>query len=1680
MSRVILFSVLMLGAVASAQVDEQQFRADLEAIASPPARLVGSPGYYRTLDYVQSQIAALPNVELKRHEFPVLVPVTEQAEIAVNGEAPAPLYPFYPASVRVNSTPPQGITGKPEYCGTGDADEIRPGDLFGQIAVVEATARDRWQQVAGFGPKAILVLGLDDTSHVDLRSHDLLVPVNLPRFYVPPGPLNDRLRKSQITGPVTLRARVTWQRRSAVNLYALVRPTQAPAAPGLMPAPSKWYELDGQINPNILAPATAMFSVPLDSSSLVPDLSPGAGQAVQTAAGLALLRDLARRPLDRPVAVFFSSADSIQFLGTRNMLLALGESPLHWADDLVDLDQRIAVGTSQLERARQLALNPEQLDIVHDRGLIDRIVKIIETDAALEQDQLFRLRTRPAELRTPESDALQQRLDVRQSLLNQLKYAFSRKPGELTAADLNDQAKQYMTRVIERLGGAASGGHDQQAEGLIRQLQARRQQLQDRIDLYHWLAGRIGRKLDPVERENNQRLIEMLVAVDLSDGGVRAGPMFYGQFQRTSSKSDIQNYAEWFTQLGRGLARRTAGTEWFAPIAPVIDFEPLAQARSPQSFIAAPLPIGSELAQVWGVPGMSMITLDDLRLRRDTPNDTLQRLNVDRILPQLRGMRDLMWRALNEPRFVGPGDLKRNRNTIVGQVVSPSPGRPVPDLPREGFLATYYYVAGVSRKTPAYKPIPWTLGIRRSEVRECDAEGNYAFEGLTRLDVTSAKDYLFLAIEVFRIDPSSGAITACTDLGRQAGDIKLYADLRQELRPLRSLVFNCEEFTLAGLYDPRFLQSLGDVVMLDARRNAEPQRYNVLVNNQLLAGFLEPGSRAYLAIRYGRVGNRLLLLNMPQGSQDAKGPDSRSQRLRAARGEGDGLTVPELNNLGFMPLVTSRDFWRLDELRLEQYRRAGVSSSLLDDLHRQSSEQISQAEAARDANQGAATVLHANGAWANEARVYSAAQGMARDVVRAAIFLLLLCVPFSFCMERLLIGTPNVYRQIAGMCVIFAIMTAALWSFHPAFKISASPLIIILSFAIIFMSIVVIAVVYGKFDTELKRIRSGRGTAATTSFARASVLMSAVLLGIANMRKRRFRTLLTSTTIVLITFAVLCFTSAARYLDTTTLPAGIETSHSGVMMRQRGFRAMPPALVQSVRPVVREVVGDRQIVERWWNVRASDPREMVNLVTTGSDAPRVAAVNAVLGLTSGESSISKIADVVPHFDRLENGAKDVVYISSVTASQLKVQTGEKLNVGGVELTIAGIYDAVRLDREVSMLSGESVAPLKYTVGDLDKAGRKLDEADPNANAAESFDVDAESAASEIGGSYEHLGGSNLVIVPADVSQMLQNSSLRSIAVKLDDEAQVKKLSDELAKRYALALFAGYDDGVRMVAASNLASVSGAGQVAIPLAIAGLIIFNTMMGSIAERRREIHVYTSLGLAPMHVGALFVAEAMTYGLIGTVFGYIIGQGAGTTLLKLGWLGNVTLNYSGTSAMMTMGLILVIVLLSALVPARLASRIAAPSIDRTWRVPLPQGDLIEAQLPFTINKTAADGALAYLAEFFDAHQEGSIGKFSAGKVEAFAGSGQQHGLRTTIWLTPFDLGVRQELKLLIHPGQFPDIYEVQVNLQRLSGDDGSWYRMNRTFLTELRKQFLQWRSLTPQRMLDYVQESRKLFAP
>ncbi len=1654
---ILIALTLLLTLPASAQLNEPQLTADVKYLSALPTRMPGTQGYSDAAAYLQQQIASLPNVKLNRQVFPLMVPFMESATLAIPNHPVENIYPLWPAGVRLNSTPAEGITGRLVYCRDGDLADIIPAALKGQIAVLETASGSNWQVAFNMGAQAVLLLGTPKTTNLELRAHEIPIPVNFPRFYTPQGPLADSLRAGKITDAVTLRAVVNWREVQAVSYFALVKPVSPPAL-------------------GSIAPAALGITVPFDSSSLVPDLAPGASQAVQTACGLALLRDLAARPPDRPVLFCFTGADSIAFLASRNMYMALSDVPATWLGEINDLSTRQTEADEQLARLKQVAAKPWLLDIYKDRALMTRLSKQVQLRAMFVQDRLFDVRDQIPGHRSPAQEKERADLESRQAMLSRLDFAFRQNPADLSSPALSDEAKSVCQQVVETFAGSQALGD----VGLIQSIRQRRELLQDRVDLYHWLANAEGRNPDPEIGANNDWLIELMVGLDLTDRGYRCGPMNYGKFAHSSTVADIQHYSEWFTSAQTRYENGEGNYGWFREVAGTMDLSPLSNALAPNSWMPGSQSIPSELGQAWGMPALSFITLDDLRLYRDTPADTFDKIRSFRsIIDQLSSVRTLLWHAISDPKFSTSADHKPSRITLTGQVVSPSPGQPVPDLPRTGFIASYVPVSRDDVGIPALRWSDYCIGTRRTEVAPTDADGNYHFEAMWRL----AADQQLVAINCYQLETGTGRVVACSDLGTQTGDIQIYANyLNRDPDPLRSLVFNCSEFSLAGLYDPRYLQDLNDVLPLDARRNSRPQKFNMMIQRQLLAGYVEPNSRLNLLFRYGRVGNRLILVNMPKADPGQIASAAGIDEL------GHGFNTDQLNHLGLLPLTTARDFWRVDDLRLNKYARAGVTSDLINALHKQAGEQIETAgklAASGDAN-AQSVVTNANGAWANEARVYYAAQDMANDVIYAAIFLLLLLAPFSFCMERLLIGTPNVYKQIAGMAAIFAVMTAALWSFHPAFKISSSPLIIILAFAIIFMSLVVMSVVYSKFDTELKRIRSGRGNMEGVTIARASVLMSAVMLGIANMRKRKFRTALTSITIVLITFAVLCFTSSSRYLDTSTMATGVASRYSGLMLRQRGFRPMSGQMLTNLRASLddlyhREKRTDQPlIVEHYWNVNAYDPQDEIHIIGENN---RQVALPALLGLSPGESQISSIGEVIGQakYNELEKDPNaTVIYLSSVTAGQLGANEGSVVDIGGIDLTVAGVFDADAFDQKVSLLSGEGAAPLKYVRDALDAGGKKLQDSGAD-------DLELDNGGQEIGSNYEHLPASQFAIVPAWLSKMLPNCHLSTISVKLAADVEagdplVKSASDDLSRRFAVALYAGEKEGVQLVVAANLSSVSGAGQVAIPLAIAGLIIFNTMMGSIAERRREIHIYTSLGLAPLHVGALFIAEALTYGLIGTVFGYIIGQGVGTLLLKLGWLGNVTLNYSGSSAMLTMGLILLIVLISALVPARLASKIAAPSIERSWKVPLPKGDDITAILPFTINRQAAEGVLAYLADFFDAHREGSIGKFSAAEVDSFVVPEDKghlsRGLKTTIWLTPFDLGVRQNLVLLVHPGEYPDIYEVQVVLTRVSGDDASWYRMNRSFLTELRRQFLQWRSLSPQRMLEYVEMSRRLF--
>jgi hypothetical protein len=212
---------------------------------------------------------------------------------------------------------------------------------------------------------------------------------------------------------------------------------------------------------------------------------------------------------------------------------------------------------------------------------------------------------------------------------------------------------------------------------------------------------------------------------------------------------------------------------------------------------------------------------------------------------------------------------------------------------------------------------------------------------------------------------------------------------------------------------------------------------------------------------------------------------------------------------------------------------------------------------------------------------------------------------------------------------------------------------------------------------------------------------------------------------------------------------------------------------------------------------------------------------------------------------------------------------------------------------------------------------------------------------------------------------------------------------------------------------------------------------------------------------------VAEAVTYGLMGSIFGYVVGQGLAKVLTHFELMGGITLNYSGSSVIMTMGVVMAVVVLSAIAPAMMASRLATPSKDMKWRVPEPQDDVIRDILPFTISNRAAKGLNAFIHEFMAAHRDGSTGNFTTDELTVLTPTdGVVTGLSATVWIAPYDLGVRQRVQIEIRSAE-EDLCDIHIELGRESGKPGNWWRLNRVFLGDMRRQLLGWRNVKPEQV-------------
>ncbi len=846
------------------------------------------------------------------------------------------------------------------------------------------------------------------------------------------------------------------------------------------------------------------------------------------------------------------------------------------------------------------------------------------------------------------------------------------------------------------------------------------------------------------------------------------------------------------------------------------------------------------------------------------------------------------------------------------------------------------------------------------------------------------------------------------------------------------ICFESRAMALYDTLDQRYFQILREMVVLDGQTDANPVEYGY-IRPAVAPGasdaepvaivFGKPEMRFKLIMQMGLLGKRLVLLQ----TEPRVGKNAGKIVF-----EGAGFKIDEGGGQAVLHVAyqTARDLWILDQQRIGLLKKFGINNGRVDTLHgaagceqgdgpdkydcptpliaEPNGGSIQAAERALETFRYDTFYLEARRAFGLESRAYPDVEATAQDVLKGIIFYLALLLPFAYFVERLLFGSPDIRRQIAGAAGVFLLIFFGIRFVHPAFELALTPFIILLAFIILALTVVVTSFLSSKFEQEIKRLKQGVHFA---DVGRLSALGAAVGLGIANMRRRPVRTALTCVTLILLTFTVLSFTSVTANISNFERPYGDgkrPPAYEGLMVRNPDWSGMQLAAVNSMRNEFAQRFGS--VSPRAWYLSRDQGEALQLRVNNLNDPNKYFYAPALVGFTPSETGLNSPVPKTVIKGNWFTGARDETLLPVsmlLKPSELRARRqaaaqarGEKLpevtlGTEGGDVPPLGLTQDNAIGSKIQV-AGETMRVIGIFDDDKLYAARDLDDEqftpvdyqnEQNKQTQTSTSLSGQKGEETQVQRYQHMDANALLLIPYETTLTLGGST-RSVAAGFRDSASGISELRQLMNRAALGIFgATKNDNGKLVAALyssvETSSYEGFAALVIPITIAALIIANTMLGSVFERTREIGIYSSVGLAPIHVAALFIAEATVYAVLGSISGYLIAQLVAKVVTSTGVLEGITLNYSSSSAVIATLIVMLTVLLSTLYPAWAASRLSQPDADRKWKVNEPIGDIWRFQFPFTVSGLQPLGVAQFLADFFEAHTDTSVGKFYTDRV-------------------------------------------------------------------------------------------------
>ncbi|NLW49582.1 MAG: hypothetical protein GXY85_01890 [Candidatus Brocadiaceae bacterium] len=1182
------------------------------------------------------------------------------------------------------------------------------------------------------------------------------------------------------------------------------------------------------------------------------------------------------------------------------------------------------------------------------------------------------------------------------------------------------------------------------------------------------------------------------IGLDLSSRHNSLGSFYKGNFydQLTLSWSnqeiDLQRaYAEYsslLTEWMNGLSVRggPVGTlKYLSGIVPQ-------QGRDWRSLVPDLMAFDSEVISLCGYPGITLATAGDPRNSVNTPQDTYEELEpyLDNVRRQAIACAHLIKSTADIPVLpIQRKDIWKQRKigsifgfTIELALLAYMPKTPIPNA-----------TVAVSMLAPTLTSRSKSMmGVSTLDFRISNVQGHFEVFGLV--------DAQTFRVDGFALSPTDGVVSKVAQSELVAASARAReADWTERETDVRMNFFRAVCNTIFDLIDPLSLATLGRTIAVRGESNSEfqPDELVSFVGQQTVD---DPFSKP-LAVYFTRrdrnvkylmaataVGNEGLLLNY----QDQVTEQERSKREKT----GIGYRADQTENFIYLTgLQTVQDMHSLDAHRMDRLTQSGIYKTRVWELYDQAEAHIHNARREMGAGNYDTFYDNVNMAWALENRVYPDVRDTATDVVKGVVFYFALLLPFVIFAERLLLNVVDIRKKLLAIACLFVLSYIVLRLVHPAFQLSETPIIILDGFFMLVAALGVIWYLLAKFNIVMEHLRQKVDMIHRADVARASATMAAFILGISNMRKRKVRTGLTAATLILLTFTILSFTSfetmPTRMLE---YASPREAPYEGVLLRGLGWGPLPEFVAYDMMNFFR--VRGMDVAPRSWFVNRKKTEELqIEISRVGGEGEAVA--NAILGLTPEEAQFSGIhtPQYLSHgwFDRSAPDWPFVCIVPTRMKENLRLEDSDMgrayISVMGRQLRVIGSINSDELFRYEDV-DDEEITPVDFVAQQYreGQTGTAAGSGGLALSATGEMDVETfvhrKSAQQEEEEQYVHMEPDRVLFIPNELNLKL-GGTVRSIAAGPGRTGATslrpfRQVLQELLSRVNLALYAGYSKTpggtpqVHRVATRARLSMGGLKGLVVPIMIAALIVFNTMLGAVYERIGEIKTYASVGLAPVHIGALFFAESCVFAVMGAMLGYLLGQVISRGLVHVpALMEGISLNYSSVSAVWSALAVVVVVLLSTAYPARMAGKLSVPDETRRMTIAKPTSDVWEIWFPFTVSSHEALGVISYLYEYFESNDEDAVGSFTSADLafyeETVEGS-RRISMEATVWVAPLDMGVSQSVKISSVPdAEQPDITYLYFVLTRKSGEFQTWHRMNLGFLKDLRKQLLIWRLVT-----------------